>query len=90
MKSLTIDVWDLVIDGLLGWRNEKHSHISDTTVDNAITGAKALRHQSPAPNTIHATEDGKVIIIWRTELQDMFATYNEEGGTVVLRPPKGI
>jgi hypothetical protein len=90
MKPLTIDVWDLVIDGLLGWRNEKHSHISAATVDNAITGAKALRLQSPAPNTIHTTDDGRVIITWRTELQDMVATYNEEGGKIVLKSPNEI
>ena len=75
------DVWDKIIDVLLGWRKERYP-ISSITIDNAITGCKALRHQSPAPSEVRMTSDRKIVMTFHSEFQTMYATYDVVAGVI--------
>ena len=85
-----VDVWDHVVDVLLDWRNDRYTRVNNDAVDNAITGVKALKAQSPAPSEIKATRDGTIVLVWRSDLHDMFATYDSVKGKIVVRPSKDI
>jgi hypothetical protein len=82
-----IDVWEHVIDSLLGWRNDKYHRVSNDAIDHAISSVKELRLQSPAPSEIRSNNEGGVVLVWRSELQDMIATFDAEGSEVRFNIP---
>ena len=88
----TFNVWAVAIDRLLDWRNKASSESAIKSIDNAMEGCRVIMETLPPPSVmnLYLSPDGHyhgvlmpcVKMKWNSELQDMVATYNKEGGSI--------
>ena len=78
MRPEPVLVWEFVVDTLLSWRHKDIS-VKNGHIDHALRSIQELRKTAPAPSEIRPSDSNGVKLLWRSELQDMTATYDDDG-----------